>query len=86
MSTTQLSNAARLSRLLEDGRGATIPVPAGLSPHARALYVLRLARIIDVAAAEHPALRVALFVGEELEPPDADAELAFVVMPPAEPT
>ena len=86
MSTTQLSDVARLSRLLEDGRGATLPVPRDLSPHTRALSVLRLARIIDVAAAEHPELRIALFTGSELVPPDDDAGLAFVVLPAAEPT
>jgi hypothetical protein len=79
-----LPNVAEAATLLESGQGVLVPVKEEHGPHARALLLLRVARMVDVLTAEYADLEVGLFIGDELEPEHRDVPMAFVLRLPLE--
>lgn len=81
-----LPPVAEIATVLEGGQAVLVPVKEEHGPHARALLLLRVARVADVLSADYPQLEVGLFVGDELEPEHRDVPMAFVVRLPVEET
>ena len=79
-----LPNVAEIATLLESGQAVLVPVKEEHGPYARALLLLRVARVVDVLTADYPQLAVGLLVGDELEPEHRDVPMAFVLRLPAE--
>ncbi len=82
-----LPNVAEIATLLESGQAVLVPVKEEHGPYARALLLLRVARVVDVLTAEYADLKVGLLVGDELESEHrAEAPMAFVIRLPLEET